>query len=53
MPLITQMDCQKMCSYLVEIESTMEAEWISKTFIDQGKSFVCECVQWIFLYIHA
>ncbi|XP_052695297.1 C-type lectin domain family 17, member A-like, partial [Crassostrea angulata] len=31
-----RMDCQKMCSYLVEIESTMEAEWISKTFIDQA-----------------
>lgn len=46
---ITQLECQKMCSYLVEIESKVEAEWIAKTFLDKGKSFVCECVQRIFL----
>lgn len=30
------MECQKMRSYLVETESTVEAEWIGKTFLDKG-----------------
>lgn len=41
---ITQLECQKMCSYLVEIESKVEAEWIAKTFINKGKSSVSEFV---------
>lgn len=41
---ITQLKCRKMCSYMVEIESAVEAEWIAKTFIDLGKSIVSESV---------
>lgn len=41
---ITQLKCRKMCSYMVEIESAVEAEWIAKTFIDKGKSIVSESV---------
>lgn len=37
---ITQLKCRKMCSYMVEIESAVEA----KTFIDKGKSIVSESV---------
>lgn len=31
-----RLGCQKMCSYLVEIDSTVEAEWIAKTFINKA-----------------
>lgn len=41
---ITQLKCRKMCSYMVEIEKAVEAEWIAKTFIDKGKSIVSESV---------
>lgn len=41
---ITQLKCRKMCSYMVEIESAVEAEWIAKTLIDKGKSIVSESV---------
>lgn len=35
--IITQMECQKICSYLVETESRVEAEWIGKTFLNKGR----------------
>ncbi|XP_052695644.1 low affinity immunoglobulin epsilon Fc receptor-like [Crassostrea angulata] len=43
-----RMECQKMCSYLVETESTMEAEWIGKTFLDKASCGAnpYDCTAW-------
>ena len=38
------MECRKLCSYLVEIESKEEADWISKTFLEKGIFAVCKFI---------
>ena len=36
------MECRKLCSYLVEIESKEEADWISRTFLEKGAFVICK-----------
>ena len=38
------MECRKLCSYLVEIESKEEADWISGTFLEKGIFAVCKFI---------
>ena len=33
-----------MCSYLIEVGSNDEAQWISDTFLDKGSYTACVCV---------
>ncbi|XP_078328179.1 low affinity immunoglobulin epsilon Fc receptor-like, partial [Crassostrea virginica] len=39
-----KMECRKLCSYLVEIESKEEADWISKTFLEKDIFAVCKFI---------
>ena len=39
-----QAECQSMCSYLIEVGSNDEAQWISDTFLDKGSYTACVCV---------
>ena len=39
--MFLQAECQSMCSYLTEVGSTDEAQWISDTFLDKGSYTAC------------
>nr|XP_022312036.1 C-type lectin domain family 17, member A-like [Crassostrea virginica] len=43
-----KMECRKLCSYLVEIESKEEADWISGTFLEKENcgSNIFNCAAW-------
>lgn len=41
---VQQVECQKLCAYLVEIETQEESEWLAATFIMKGKPPSCYLV---------